>query len=193
MNVIFLDIDGVLQPFNNINRVNCNIEKVLEEVCNKTNDYSYYEMNSFEVAGVYLDWEKEAIDCLKSLIAQRNAKIVLSTGWRYMGYKTLVKLFKIHDLDKYIIGMTPYYETIENKEERYKEYMPKDVLNTFHHSRVIEILEYINNNDISNYVILDDINMTDDFKNHFIHVNSGYFNMEMLEKALEILDLKSKD
>lgn len=187
MDIIFLDIDGVMQPFTNTRRIKCNCEEVVKYIAEKLNDDSFYEMNEFDVAAVYLDWEKEAIDNLKTLIKERDAKIVLSTGWRYMGYENLVKLFRIHDLDQYIIGETPRYEDIEDVEEKYKEFLPEHVLMMFHFTRVIEILEYVNTNHIENYVVLDDINMTRELKEHFVHIEDGYFHKEYLKKALEIL------
>ncbi|MCD7950248.1 MAG: hypothetical protein LUG12_08330 [Erysipelotrichaceae bacterium] len=184
MKVIFLDIDGVMQPFYNTNRIRCDLNKVVNEVVNKFNNDGYYEMNKMDVAALCLDWQQEAIDNLKKLIKQTDAKIVLSTGWRYLGYEYLLKLFRIHDLDQYVIGETPDYSDVEDPD--IFDIDPDSTLFMFSYMRVIEILEYVRINDIDSYVALDDMNLHQ-LENHFVHITDGYFNDENYEEALEIL------
>ncbi|MCD8028895.1 MAG: hypothetical protein LUF02_09630 [Erysipelotrichaceae bacterium] len=184
MKVIFLDIDGVMQPFYNTNRIRCDLDKVVKDVVDKFNDESYYDMNKIDVAALCLDWQQEAIDYLKELIKQTDAKIVLSTGWRYLGYDYMVKLLKIHSLDQYVIGQTDFYHNIEIPEQYHIN--PDSQLFMFTYQRVIEILDYVRLNDIDNYVALDDMDLHQ-LVNHFVHITDGYFNEENYKKALKIL------
>ncbi len=184
MKVIFLDIDGVMQPFYNTNRIRCDLDKVVKEVVEKFDDESYYDMNKMDVAALCLDWQQEAIDYLKELIHQTNAKIVLSTGWRYLGYDYLLKLFRIHNLDQYVIGETPDYSEVEDPD--IFDIEPDNSLFMFSYMRVIEIFEYVRLNNIDSYVALDDMNLHQ-LDNHFVHITDGYFNEENYKDALKIL------
>ena len=63
--IVFLDIDGVLQPFTNLKRFDCNLQAVKKEVAKKLNDNSYLDDDGYNIAAVYLDWHQEAISNLK--------------------------------------------------------------------------------------------------------------------------------
>lgn len=83
MNIIFLDIDGVMNHRNHFVR---STKHMLQEFCPRS------ERN------------------LKRIISECNAKIVVSSSWR--GYDTAEQmadwLFSHYDLDSYVIGVTPH-------------------------------------------------------------------------------------
>ena len=107
-NIIFLDIDGVLNDNNNKFLLEC-----------------------FEV--------------LKQLIQKYNAKIVMITSWQKNGTETKRK--KIRELfEKLDINNIDFIDpNFEGK--LYDIKLP---------SRLLGIVDYLNNNELSNYVILDD-------------------------------------
>ncbi len=110
--IIFLDIDGVLQPFINDKRYEVDRQKIQQDLAIKFDDDYYYVMDDYELAGIVVDWEKESIDCLKKLIKQTDARIVLSTDWRcFRPYSEMLKVFRIHGLDSYIIGQTRFIQS----------------------------------------------------------------------------------
>lgn len=89
MNIIFLDVDGVL---NSINK--------LIETYNKTHKphsgYSY-------------PFDEKCLENLKLLIQETNSKIVITSTWRKdeEGRRTLLKALSEYELDNKVIGYTP--------------------------------------------------------------------------------------
>lgn len=105
--VVFLDIDGVLQPVHNENRHKYDMSAIQRELAEKFNDDIYTKIDKYDVAAVWIDWEKEAVENLKILLDTTGAKLVLSTSWRrYHVHKELIALFRLHGLESYIVGQT---------------------------------------------------------------------------------------
>lgn len=89
MNIIFLDVDGVL---NSINK--------LIEVYNKTKKpYSGYSYPFDEIC----------LQNLQILVRETNSKLVITSTWRkdMEGRQTLLNALKDYELDKDVIGYTP--------------------------------------------------------------------------------------
>lgn len=89
MNIIFLDVDGVL-----------NSTTKLIEIYNKTNKphslYSY-------------PFDEKCLSNLQSLVKQTNSKLVITSTWRKTteGITKLINTLSKYKLDKEIIGITP--------------------------------------------------------------------------------------
>ena len=116
MKVIFLDIDGVLQPYASKNRFEID-RKVLRERLSKELNTDYTIYNEYDVAACYADWDKEAVERIKKIIKKTDAKIVISSDWRSKELPNKMKDFlKIHNMDKYWVG-----ETDDIDEEKMKE------------------------------------------------------------------------
>lgn len=106
--VVFLDIDGVLQPVNAQDRFKHDMEALKAELAEKYGDEHFLELNKYDVAAVYYDWNEDAVSSLRSILEDCDAEIVLSSDWRQT--KTLEDmrtLMKIHNLDKYLTDMVP--------------------------------------------------------------------------------------
>jgi hypothetical protein len=92
LNIIFLDIDGVMNHANHFVRSS---KHQLQEFCPRS------ERN------------------LKRIIKEGDAKIVVSSSWR--GYDTAEQigqwLFSHYELDTYVIGVTPH---LKNRERGYE-------------------------------------------------------------------------
>ena len=56
--VIFLDIDGVLQPGGRQNRFDHAMEKLREDLVVKYNNNIYLEIDRYDLGAVYHDWDK---------------------------------------------------------------------------------------------------------------------------------------
>ena len=82
--MIFLDIDGVLQPLSNQKR-----------------------FDHDDIAAVFYDWKPDAVKNLKSLCEKTQAEFVISSDWRSSKTLDMLKLlFKIHGLDIYVVDKT---------------------------------------------------------------------------------------
>jgi hypothetical protein len=138
MKIIFLDIDGVLQPersairFTNFDVKDILIQtpfgekrpELIEEItsqqnfektsaleylrnCLAKNDIGYKFLNAYDIAAVCCDWHKESVKLLKQLCDKTGAQIVVSSNWRHSnGLNQLKLLFKIHELDAFVIDTT---------------------------------------------------------------------------------------
>lgn len=153
MNVIFLDIDGVLNHNEFYNK-----RLTLDNIQNKP-----YPYNNFD---------PDAIGYLNDIIAVTNAKIVISSSWRFD--KNIIKILKNVGVCGDIIGVTPSLEHIYGSLCRGKEidaYLAK-------------------HNNIKNYVILDDDNDMEPHQlEHFVKTNENEdgLNSKCRNLAIEIL------
>ena len=171
MNVVFLDIDGVIQPYNSKERF-LHINSQTIEYFNEKykTDYSIY--NIYDVCAAYYDWDKNALILLKEILEQTKSKIIISSAWRDENRPNKMKdLLKLHNLDKYW-----YSDNII-----IKEYVPQPK------KRVLEIENSLNTYSIDNFVVLDDMpGMNDYFPNNMIETNN-YLTLEDAKKCIKIL------
>lgn len=141
MNVVFLDIDGVLQPHNSMYRFNAD-DKIIEMLSKKHNiDYSQYDF--YDVAAVYYDWDEQAVCRLKYILDETNSKIIISSNWRsnIFPYKTK-DFLAIQELDSYWFA--------DNIDLGYQQN------STMTKTRAMEIKDSLDRYDIDNFVVLDD-------------------------------------
>lgn len=156
MKVIFLDIDGVL------NHDQWYISK-------RYQDMQWNEDNE-------LDIDPDCAERINKICEVTDAKIVISSDWRYSWYGTILRLERGGINKEYIIDKTP---------ERIWLNIPG-----IDKSRGAEIEDWLDFNiDTNNYVIIDD--RTDFKKNqrkHFVHINPhrGLTDEDMNE-AINIL------
>lgn len=167
--VIFLDIDGVLQPLSSQKRFDHDMDK-LQEQLSAESDEGYQELNKYDIAAVRYDWDPDAVKNMKSLCEKTQAEFVISSDWRSSKTLDMLRLlFKIQGLDEYIVDKT----------EELSGYM-----------RDVEIEEFlINHPDIDVFVIIDD-SYRDDFERRFPRqfvYCDRIFDDECYQKALSIL------
>ena len=103
MNIIFLDIDGVL-----------NSHRKLKEVYNKTHKPH---------SGYNYPFDEICLNNLKRLVEITNSKLVITSTWRkdQEGKNKIIETLKEYELDHHIIGYTPILHTSRGKE--IKEYL----------------------------------------------------------------------
>ena len=80
--VIFLDIDGVLQPPSSQKRFKHDLEELRRSLADRFDDEIYLGMDKYDLGAVYFDWDSEAVERLHSLCNDFGAGIVISSDWR---------------------------------------------------------------------------------------------------------------
>ena len=105
MNIIFLDVDGVLNSYNK-----------LIEIYNKTGKPH---------SGSNFPFDEKCLENIKILVEETNAKIVITSTWRKYenDMEILFNELKKYDLDKQVIGYTPIIN--KKREEEIIEYLNK--------------------------------------------------------------------
>lgn len=116
MKVIFLDIDGVLQPlssekrFRHMEELECRCAEL--EKAHPPYRYSDIAHNgcggNFDIAAVCHDWNPAAVERLRRLLNTTGARIVISSDWREKGIEAMRALMAIHELDTYVDDTTLY-------------------------------------------------------------------------------------
>ena len=146
MKIIFLDIDGVIQPTWKQDRFKHDMEALRAEIAEKYNEPEYLEFNKYDLAATYADWSEVALTNLRKLFVEQGAKAVISSDWRRSHtLRRLQLLFRLYDLQDYIIDCT---EILDNE------------------TRGAEIQAYIEAHpEITKFVILDDLRF--DFHTRF--------------------------
>ena len=186
--VVFLDIDGVLQPFTQYrfeHIQNGDLERVYEELQQKTGvDYRQYD--KYDVAAVYYDWDLHAVSELKRVLDTTAAKIVLSSSWRDETDDRMRDLFRIHGLEQYFIGGTKLLEF----ERDISPYLA--VLNLtddmLYCARSVEILLYLHEHpEIKRYVAIDDMTLKGLGEN-FVQTTAR-LTPELADRCIEVLSV----
>lgn len=175
MNIIFLDIDGVLVHENYIVSVYPNIKR-----------------DRFGKLFCPI-----ASSLLNELIEKTNAKIVITSSWRADGLKDMQTMWKERNMSGEVIDVTPYFY-VRDTIHMHKPSMPRGVEidywlhrnNYMHHEPdCIADYETIKKCKIKNYIIIDDdTDMLWNQRNNFIRCNEMEgFTFNDFQKALKIL------
>ena len=180
-NVIFLDIDGVL---------NC-------ENAFKNGFCKYNHWGSHENHGYHMAFYPKSKNLLNKLIDETNSKIVISSTWRAMGLDWIKKVWCIENMNGEIIGLTPHI-TFSSGELAPRGceidfYLQSIGFRNINWSSEVQ-LAYMKHSNLNNYIIIDDdSDMLYNQKEHFVHVkpspkNKDGFNIEHYNKAINILN-----
>lgn len=182
INVVFLDIDGVLLTDSDGRSNREAYNKNLPFIQSKLGE-AYNELDLHDI-GATLLFSKDAVANLKRLCEKTDSQIVISSQWRLnsdddreRSLRRLRLLFKLWDLDQLIIDETPHL---------------------FGRDKEIQAwLDRYGNGRINSYVILDDIDLSRKFPNNLVRTQDRmFFSEKHLSKALSILkplELHSKE
>ena len=132
----------------------------------------FLEKNDFNLAKISMcDIDFEKLELLKYIVLETNAKIVISSSWKKLRYYLLIEELLINKGIP-IIGATPY---INNK-------------------RGTEIRKYLSENEVNDFIIIDD-EIFNDYDDELINhlVKTDFYNEGLNEeKAYEAINLIRK-
>ena len=102
-NIIFLDVDGVLNSISNLIKV--------------------YEKTHRQHSGYNYPFDEKCLENLRLLVEETNSKIVITSTWRRneKGIKKLLEILSNYHLDKEVIGYTPILN--KSRGEEIKKYL----------------------------------------------------------------------
>lgn len=161
MNIIFLDIDGVLNTQNSINMQ-------LSENKGRYNE---------DISAFLYDFDQEAVGNLKDLIKDSNGKIVITSNWRLneVLMEELLDQFDKNDISReIIIGQTPDLQSEVTDNLRANEI--KEWLSAFQ-------------DEINSFVIIDDIDDMGEYTDTNLAICDKHdgFTGKVKKKAIEIM------
>lgn len=211
MKVIFLDIDGVIQPLWRQDRFEHldEIEEIAKELDQKIPGYNFHEYvtaenfpESFQGAysrkcnlgAVLFDWSKDAVKHLSEVLEHHNAKLVISSDWRDFGEHTMRAFLAIYGLDKYLYGMIEGLSFREPTEGqiRARQYFSEIYGKFSFDERAADIRDYLDkHHEITSYVAIDDRNLSFPVEKHFVFFNDGkVLNENRVHIMDEILNIE---
>ena len=133
MKVIFLDIDGVLNSGDYMNAAHIMKYKHGEVGVMCSDEYGHI-------------FDPRCVLYLDHILRETGAKLVISSTWRRSGLKIMQEMWKFRNLPGEVIDITP---TSVEPEIMERFYDPRA-------DRGYEIQQWLENNPVERYVILDD-------------------------------------
>ncbi len=172
MNIVFLDIDGVLQPYDS--DMYFYDSKIIKELSNIYGiDYSVY--NPSDVASAYYDWNKQALSRLKYILDETQSRIIVSSDWRSRSQPNKVKdLLTIHGLDIYYFADNIFLSRNIPEAER----------------KAMEIRDSLNEYNIANFAILDDNRKIANYYPNNTVITHDYISIDDMNKCIKLLKKK---
>ncbi|MEG1009216.1 MAG: HAD domain-containing protein [Clostridia bacterium] len=162
MKVIFLDIDGVLNTNDYISAL------YTKHLYKSNHDKTAFNDTLYRDKYGYL-FDPRTVTHLESICYKTGAKIVISSTWRLSGLKTMQNMFRDRKIEAEVIDITHcHVDRIRGK----------------------EIQQWLDNNEIESYCILDDdSDMLQSQQNNFVLVDPEFgLTHELSEKCIKILD-----
>ena len=180
MKVVFLDIHGVLQPYNAERRFRefPNRNKIIAELSEKHN-IDYFKYHYYDVLAAYIDWNKDSVDRLKEALDKTGSQIIVSSDCKskYEPNK-MHDLLEIHDLGKYWYADNTI---ITNRFRFMNNFRTEDII------RKKEIMHSLKVYPIETFVVLDDMQR---MKKHFPEnsvITHDYMRDDDMNECIKIL------
>lgn len=166
--IIFLDIDGVLNPTHYLNAL-FKMWKASEGEIKSQDEFGYY-------------FFPQNCDSLKRIINETGAKLVISSEWRKMGKEKIMKMWKIRNLPGEVVDITPTEDELISEGNF-------DYLDLIGRGTLIE--HWIKKNKFKGkFVIIDDTFDFLDEQVEFLIETNGFYGLtnKDAEKAIGILN-----
>lgn len=188
LKVVFLDVDGVIKSYHAQERFEVDREELQKKLTKDLGvDYMIYDR--YDLASAAVDWDKGAMEKIRTILVETNAKIVVSSDWRRkeLPYK-MRDFLRIWDLHEYWYADNEYFDEESMKDAI--EYVKKknEGRNIEPNRRAVEILDFVyKHKEITNFVAIDDIDLRRYLEGHFVGT-LNLINIGQMRKAIEILN-----
>lgn len=174
MNIVFLDIDGVLQPYHAESRfyfTQEDFKRVSKRLLQQTGiDYSKYDIS--DVLAVVYDWNPQAVARLKYVLDATESKIIASTDWKSERFPN-----KMHDLLG-IQGLGDYW---------FKDNIIVKEAKSLPEIRHLEIEDSLNKYPIDKFVVLDDMQELKNYYPDNAVITKDYMSINDMNDCIKIL------
>lgn len=105
-------------------------------------------------------WNPKCVDVLNQILHETNAEIVLSSDWRrYFTNEELDEIFKWNNVSKSPVAKTDEIKRMSDSLEG---------------ERINQIDRFLKNNEIKNWVCVDDLDLKCDIVTNFVRVETEY-------------------
>ena len=171
--IIFLDLDGVLNTANYYDRI------------------QHEHLPTEDIFGTLFD--PKAVEQLSHIIDSTQAKIVISSSWRYSGIANMRAMWKARQLPGEIYDITSLH-VADDYIQSQMENNPNDfdLYDAMILAREMEIALWLEEHpEVTNYVILDDLDSFRQHEAHLVKINpkTGIANDDT-ERVITILNTK---
>ena len=109
-------------------------------------------MNEFTIPYA---WDVADCEALKTIIDETNAKLVLSSDWRFQfSFRQMKDIFQHYGIHpSHLLDMTCQF-SLWNKMSR----------TSLEHDRALQVVKWAKDNKVSNWIAIDDLNLKEQFK-----------------------------
>ena len=163
-NIIFLDIDGVIQPYRHEYRFGHSIDHSLAMLSEMCDPILVKEGDPWDIVAAYYDWDEIAMGRLAKLCRHCGAYIVLHSSWiEFNSLERLRLFFSFYGLADYVLDVCPEVTQNEKDESREKAGYYID-------EKAIKIRKWLklHANEVRDYIVIDDHDMSWSFGEHFL-------------------------
>ena len=174
MKIVFLDVDGVLQPYDAEYRfyeIDKKAKRLVFDLSEKY-DVDYEKYSIYDILAVYYDWNTEAVERLRKVLDETNSKIIISSDWKSEKFPYKMRdLLKIHNLDKYWYCDNTIIRKVLPMEE----------------VRHLEIEDSLKKYSIDNFVVLDDLKKLGIYYPNNSVITYNYMSINNMNDCIKIL------
>lgn len=193
-NIIFLDIDGVIQPYGNQLRHDHSYDKTLEFLGSRCDRKLVDEGDPADICAAYYDWDEVSLGLLSSLCRNCGAYIVFHSAWVKSNSLERLRLFMdLYGLGGFVLDVCKPITLDELSRCREEQ---KRLIN----EKAIMIRRWLDdhNEEVLNYIVIDDLDLSAEFGRHFVPTHDHFTDTDytavrfaLLDKSVQEIDAKT--